>query len=130
MLPYSLISFSLLLSLLTAASASTSSFNLTECAIRAGTLALSNSSTSAFLVKPDGSLAFNLSEAWGITHYLSGPLRNWLRNLRLVILHHVDQLLTPPLARADCATTLRDKRCFGKCHVLFLGRGESRVGHV
>jgi len=65
---YSLTSLLLFLSLLTAAGASTSSFNSTGCADRAYSLALSNSSTSVFLVKPDGSLTSNLSEAWGITY--------------------------------------------------------------
>lgn len=58
----------LVLSLLTGASASVSSFDLIDCVERARSLALSNSSTSVFLVKPDGSLTSNLSEAWGITY--------------------------------------------------------------
>ena len=65
---YSFISLLLFLSHLTAASASISSFNLTGCADQAYSLALSNSSTSVFLVKSDGSLTSNLSEAWGITY--------------------------------------------------------------
>lgn len=56
------------LSFLAAVNASTSGFDSVKCADRARSLALSNSSTSVFLVRPDGSLTSNISEAWGITY--------------------------------------------------------------
>lgn len=62
------ISFFLFLSLPIVPSATASSFDKTQCAARARSLALSNSSASAFLVKPDGTLTSNFSEAWGITY--------------------------------------------------------------